>query len=147
MTDSALYTLYISNDAFDELFLQARMLGYVHGTERAKGISAYITFLMTCDIQDARPEEVRAQDAELLANHITPEWRLYAPRVRHNVKLAMPTLIEGAAHALRLGISYPATARIQGAPVMTDLVQCMSALLEAIGTEWLDVKVKQDAQT
>jgi hypothetical protein len=147
MTDSATYTLYISNDAFDELFLQARMLGYVHGTERAKGISAYIAFLMTCDIQDARPEEVRVQDAELLANHITPEWRLYGPRVRHKVKLSDTTLIEGAAHALRLGIAYPNAARIQGAPVMADLVQCMSALLEAIGTEWLDVKVKQDAQT
>lgn len=147
MTDSAMYTLYISNDAADELVLQARMLGYSHSTERARGISAYIAFLMTCDIQDARPEEVRAQDAELLANHITPEWRLYGPRVRHKVKLSTPTLIEGAAHALRLGIAYPASARIQGAPVMTDLVQCMSALLEAIGTEWLDVKVKQDAQT
>lgn len=144
--DSAMYTLYISNDAFDELVLQARMMGYVHGTETAKGLNAYIAFLMTCDIHDARPEDVREQDAELLATHTTPEWRLYSPRVRRRIKLSDATLIEGAAHALRLGIAYPASWCIQGAPVMTDLTQCMSALLEAIGTEWLTVKVKQDAQ-
>jgi hypothetical protein len=49
MTDEAIYTLYISDDAYDELVLQARMMSYVHGTETAKGLSAYIAFLVTCD--------------------------------------------------------------------------------------------------
>jgi hypothetical protein len=144
MTDEAIYTLYISDDAYDELVLQARMMSYVHGTETAKGLSAYIAFLVTCDIQDARPDYIREQDAELLLAGTSPEWHLYSPRVRRRVKLSTHTLIEGAAHAFRLGIAYPSIMYVQGAPSLADAAQCMSALLEAIGTEWLRVKVKQD---
>jgi hypothetical protein len=147
MTDSATYTLYISNDAFDELVLQARMLGYSHGTETAKGLSKYIAFLMTCDMHDARPDYIREQDIDLLRSGASPEWRLYTPRVRRKVKLSTQTIVEGAAHAFRLGIAYPSIMHVQGAPSLADATQCMSALLEAIGTEWVSPKVRQDDGT
>lgn len=134
MSDSAsAYTLYISDEAFQQLETQARMLGYV-SSDTARGMHKFIEFLMTCSMSDARPDEIRD----------TPEWHLYAPRFRRRFKLSERTLTRSAAHCLALGIAYHPSQRIRNAPTCLDFVRCISALLEAIGTEWVSVRTQDD---
>jgi hypothetical protein len=143
MTDNdSLRVLYVSDEAYGELTMQARMLGFVHG-ETARGLADYVAFLMTCTMTDARPPDVAELDTVLLNEHTSPEWRMHEPRLRRKLKLTDDTLTLAAAHALSLGIAYPRSMGIEGAPCITDTTACVSALLEAIGTEWVDVKVRQ----
>lgn len=144
MTDSAsLQVLYISDEAYQVLVRDARMLGYIRG-ETARGLADYVAFLMTCRMTDARPPEVRELDQDMLDSHVTPEWHIHEPRLRRKLKLTEYTLTLAAAHAIALGIAYPRSMGIADAPCVTELPACMSILLEAVGTEWVDVKVVQD---
>lgn len=139
-------TLFISDEAYDELIKQGTWRGYIKGTHTAKGISALIKYLMSCDLEDTRPEDVKAQDEVMLENGIAPDWRLYAPRKRRNIELDDDTMFLAAAHCARLGLAYAPAKRILHAPTFMDANACMAALLEAIGTNWIRCDDQQITQ-
>lgn len=138
---SRVQTLFISDPAYDTLVRMARMSGKVNPDNytNARGMSTFIEFLMGCQMRDARSPDIREVDSMLLEAGMAPEWRLYSPRVRRRIKLTEQALTEATAHCLALGIAYPPAKGISGAPTIHNRAQCMSALLEAIGTEWVDV--------
>lgn len=131
-------TLFVSDEAYDNLILMARKAGYVKGTQTAKGLRHYVEHIMQCDMQDARPEDVRSQDAALRSAGYAAEWRMYSPRKRRTVKLTQATLFHASVQCVTLGITHLDRILI-GAPDCINLQQCMSALLEAIGTDWVQI--------
>lgn len=135
-------TLFLSDEAYNHLAQQASLSGFVTLTKyTTRGMEAYIAYLMRCHMSDARPPDVRVQDADMLSVGMAPDWRIHWPRAPHKIRVTQDTLILGAAHCLTLGIAYAPARRILNAPTFHDLVPCMSALLEAIGSELVDVKV------
>lgn len=132
-------TLFISDEAYYKLIAMGRYSGNIVGKQTAKGISALIERMMQCTMEDARPEDVRSQDAIMLEHGISPDWRLYSPRKRRNICLSDDTVTRAVAHCIKLGIAYPPAKRILQAPTHIDSNACMAALLEAIGTHWVQV--------
>lgn len=142
-SDAVSRTVHVSDEAYDTLMAHARAAGYINGDIRARGMSRYVAYLMTCDMQDVRPLDVRVQDAKLIRAGYTPEWRMYSPRRPRILQIAPVTLTEASVHCVRLGIAY-ADRTLIGAPAYWNGLQCLSALLEAIGTEWVEVITDAD---
>lgn len=139
--------LYISDEAWQRLASMALDAQYVTRTDAPRGIGAYIEWLMaSCTFEDARPLEVREQDESMLEAGYAPEWRMYGPRRKRNVKLTVEALALASVEAMTLGLAYPPVRRMIGAPTYLDTEQCMSAILEALGTEWLALELKQNDQ-
>lgn len=133
--------LYISDEAYDVLMHQARMFGYIRGST-AKGLAQYIEFLMTCDMQDNRPPDVQVSDDDMLSVSMAPMWHRHSPRIQRSVKLSQQAMVKAGTHCLVLGIIKGPPTLIGGLSLL-DPNRCMSALLEAIGTEWVKVHTNE----
>lgn len=137
------YTLYISDEAYDTLCEQARLAGHIHPSNytNSKGIRHYVEWLVRQRLIDNRPPYIRETDQEMLNEGMSPEWRLYGPRRRRTMVLTDATLVDASKWAMLLGIAYTPHRRIIGAPTYLDGAQCVAAILEAIGSNWIQIEV------
>jgi hypothetical protein len=141
-------TLYVSDEAWAVLAQQAQIAGFVSNSEAPRGIGEYIEWLVrNCEFEDTRPDDVREQDDAMRSAGYAPEWRLYSPRRKRNVKLTADALALASVEALTLGMATYPVRRLIGAPTYIDDSACMSALLEALGTEWLHATIKERTET
>ena len=137
-------TLYISDDAYNVLVEQARMAGFVK-SDIARGMSGYIEWLMLhCTFTDTRPDDVKQADRDMMSQGYAPEWRMYGPRRRRNIKLSAGAMATASAEAVSLTIAHHPARRMLGAPSYMDGPACMSAILEALGTDWLKAEVTNE---
>jgi len=133
-------TLYISDEAWDGLHERAKARGYLTGTT-CKGLRHYVEWAMRQRLSDGRPQHVRDMDAELLSQQQSPEWRNGGARKKRTLLLDGNTMVHGSTWATLLGLAHAPYKRIMGAPTFYDAEPCMSALLEALGTDWIDIEV------
>lgn len=117
----------------------ARRLDFIKSPTNAYGMSTFIEHVVTLPMEDSRPDDVRSQDADMLQAGYAPEWRQYTPLKRRGVTLTQDTLVRAAVLAVQLGIAYPPERRMIGAPTYIDGPKCLSSILEAIGTDWIEV--------
>lgn len=134
------YYLFMSDEAYDYIVEAARSMGKVRGKNNAKGIRDYVEHIMACTLYDNRPDDVKAQDTDMLQAGYGPEWQLYTPRKRRGMSLRSDILIRASVIAVQLGIAYPPERRMIHAPTYIDGAQCLSAILEAIGTRWIGIE-------
>jgi len=143
--DRRTLTLYVSDEAYDELYKQARYRGLVAADAvGTRSLHRYIEWLMQHPLEDVRPQSIRDADTDMLEQGMSPEWRMYGPRRRHKITLTDDTIVQACAWAVLLGIAYAPARRVTGAPTFLDAAQCVAAVLEAIGTGWIDVRSKQE---
>lgn len=134
--------LYLSDEAYDGLHERAKARGYIRDTATVnRGLHKYVEWVTRQQLHDGRPEYVRDMDAELLSQQQSPEWRNGGARRRRAIKLDGDTMVRACVWATKLGLAYPPYKRIMGAPTFYDPEPCMSALLEALGTDWIDIEV------
>ena len=132
-------TLYISDPAFNELVRRARIAADIQGKSNI-GLSQYVErILMHSHFIDARPPDVRAQDAGMLSVFMAPEWRLHSPRLPRHIGLSNDALVRATTYAVALGMAFSPSKRILGAPTYFDDVHCAAVLLEALGTGWVEI--------
>jgi hypothetical protein len=137
-------TLFISEPAYAGLCKQARAEGHIRTYSNSIGLSQYLEWvLMHCYFTDSRPPYVRAQDADMLSAFMAPEWRLHSPRTPRYVRLSNDALASACVHAAGLGMAYPPSKRILGAPTFFDGVQCAATVLEALGTGWIEAHLHE----
>lgn len=135
---SQVRTLYLSDDAYNELAMQAHTRGYVASPDTPRGLSIYIEWILSNHtFTDTRPEDIKAQDSTLRAANYTPEWQLYYPRRRHKLAVSNNALLAASIECLSLGIAVYPSRPLTGAPNYLDSIQCAAALLEALGTGWV----------
>lgn len=124
--------LYISDEAWQRLRTLAKEAGYKwYTTKKQSGFSDFIAALLRKQFTDARPDYVREQDDDMIAAGMSPEWQLYPQRRYRNVKVTTNTLIQASMEAYRLHIANTPDD-------VFNSVGCLSRILEAYGTGWLE---------
>lgn len=141
MTTKDPTTLYMSEEAYLRLCELATEYGYLNvGNQTAKGIARFIEdVLADARLVDERPPEMQEEDAERKQNGYAGVWQMYSPRTRRRMKLSDDSLINASAWAVRLGIASTHPGQWLGAPQFVEGPQCMSLLLEAIGSDWIGI--------
>jgi hypothetical protein len=143
-----LRTLFISDEAYARLNKLAQEAGFINKDNVvSRGIARYITHIMRNSnlLRDTRPDHVRDNDEDMIGAGIMPEWTQYAPRKRRCIALNDITLTRACAAAYLLHIT--SVHKLEGAPDMFSGRQCLSILLEAIGTDWITFDGEQQPTT
>jgi hypothetical protein len=130
--------LFLSDEAWQRLHMLSIEAGYANRTtKRQHGFSDFVADILRRKLIDSRPDDIRSQDADMLAANMSPEWILHSCRLRRSVRVNTYTLTLASVHAYELGIaSMPP---IKGTNVISvlDSTVCLSRILEAVGTGWL----------
>lgn len=130
--------LHISDEAWQCLHETSTELGYDKRTSKHHhGFCDFIAFVLRKRLLDNRPDDIKAQDEELLAADIMPEWYIHTPRMRRSVRVTNDTLVQASIQAYRLGIACEPHVKRMFQPTVLDSVACLSRILEALGTGWL----------
>lgn len=134
-------TVYVSDEAYDELYKHARQRELIPADAvGTQSLYKYVEWLVALPLVDARPESVRSSDTDMVSMGMSPEWRIYGPRRRHKITLTDDAIVQACAHAVRLGMAFAPSQRLIGAPTFMDADQCVAALMEAVGTGWIEVE-------
>jgi IS5 family transposase len=129
--------LFISDEAWQRLHTLSEEAGYANrSTKRQHGFSDFVADILHRKLIDSRPDDIRSQDAEMLAANMSPEWILHSPRLRRSVRANIRTLIRASVQAYDLGIAA-SPSNSANLPSLLDSTACLSRILEAVGTGWL----------
>lgn len=127
---------FISDEAYEYLYDMAVANDYArHGAGRKAWISTFINDLSLAKFKDNRPQDVRDTDDARIQSFHVPFWNLEHVRKGRELTLKQDAVTRycliAAQHKIHIGRAY------KGGPLWNSPIAITSAVLEAIGIDWL----------
>ena len=128
---------YISDTAYQHLIMLATRQGYKKlNTERAVGISEFLSDLAYYDFSDTRPYQIVERHKQEIENNRAPTWTSYSVRRTRMLYITLPSIQRYVQLALKVGI-IRREPYLYGNVSITKPVSIVGYVIEAIGLKWL----------
>lgn len=131
--------IYITDNAFEALVNKATRAGYIRNTTNY-GLGKYLEKISTYNFIDRRPDYAKWEDEYYLEQHMNLPWCKHLDKTTWRRQIMLSD--ESVARFIKIALVFHIGARRHTTPI-----GIVSAVIEAISTDWLEPEYEPSAKT